>query len=203
MSPVSSSDRITTYFISQSGNQSMFTSTLMFNPLSSNTDSREYDCSVDVSSYDDDLFIEPTNVSNSTSIIVQCELRIIISQCLCVKCVSSPHIIALSPPAVMVDYNGTMSIESYLTLSCVVQVVEGLIVQPDIAWTKRAVSNDGGNSTISVGAARTDNTLTLTFNGLNTSDAGDYTCTAAVNVNVINLSVTNATKLDVRLQSEL
>ena len=74
MSPISSSDRITTFLISQSGNQSVFTSTLMFNPLSSSTDSGEYDCSVDVSSYDDDLFIEPTNASNSTSIIVQCEL---------------------------------------------------------------------------------------------------------------------------------
>ena len=73
MSPISSSDRITTYLTSQSGNQSMFTSTLMFNPLSSSTDSGEYGCSVDVSSYDDDLFIEPTNASNSTSIIVQCE----------------------------------------------------------------------------------------------------------------------------------
>ena len=118
-------------------------------------------------------------------------------------CVNSPHIIVLPPPAVMVDYNGTMSIGSFLSLSCEVQVVEGLIVQPDIVWTKRAVSNDGGNSTISVGAVRTDNTLTLTFNELNTSDAGEYTCTAAVNVSVINLSVTNATKLNVRLQSEL
>ena len=118
-------------------------------------------------------------------------------------CASSPHSIALPPPAVMVDYNGTMSIGSFLTLSCEVQVVEGLIVQPDIVWTKRAVSNNGGNSTISVRAAQTDNTLTLTFNDLNTSDAGKYTCTATVNVSVINLSVTNATKLDVRLQSEL
>ena len=118
-------------------------------------------------------------------------------------CVNFPHIIALPPPAVMVHYNGTMSIGSFLTISCEVQVVEGLIVQPDIVWTKRAVSNDGGNSIISVRAVRTNTTLTLTFNKLNTSDAGEYTCTAAVNVSVINLSVTNSSKLDVRLQSEL
>ena len=74
MSPISSSDRIITYPISQSGNQSVFTSILIFIPLSSSTDSREYGCSVYVSSYDDDLFIEPTNSSNSTSIIVQREL---------------------------------------------------------------------------------------------------------------------------------
>ena len=118
-------------------------------------------------------------------------------------CVNSPRIIALPPPAVMVDYNGTMSIGSFLTLSCEVQVVEGLIVQPDIVWTKRAVSNGGGNIIISVGAVRTDNTLTLTFNKLNTSDAGEYTCTAAVNVSIINLSVTNSSKFDIKIQSEL
>ena len=117
--------------------------------------------------------------------------------------VSSSHIIALPPPTVMVDYNGTMSIGSFLTLSCEVQVVEGLIVQPDIVWTKRAVSNDGGSSIISVGTAQTDNTLTLTFTELNTSDAGEYTCTAAINVIVINLSVTNSSKFDIRIQSEL
>ena len=120
-----------------------------------------------------------------------------------VKCVSSPHSIALPPPDVMVDYNGTMSIESFFILTCNVQVVEGLIVQPDIVWTKKTDSNDGGNSTISVGAVRTDSTLTITFDELNTSDAGEYTCTAAVNVSVINLSVTNSSKLNVRLQSEL
>ena len=103
----------------------------------------------------------------------------------------------------MVDYNGTMSIGSFLTLSCEVQVVEGLIVQPDIVWTKRAVSDGGGNSIISVEQVRTDNTLTLAFNKLNTSDAGEYTCTAAVNVSVINLIVTNSSKLDIRTQSEL
>ena len=118
-------------------------------------------------------------------------------------CVNFPHIIALPPPAVMVHYNGTMSIGSFLTISCEVQVVEGLIVQPDIVWTERAVSNGGGNSNISVGAVRIDNTLTLTFNELNTSDAGEYTCTAAVNVSVINLIVTNSSKLDIRTQSEL
>ena len=117
--------------------------------------------------------------------------------------VSSSHIIALPPLAVMVDYNGTMSIGSFLTLSCEVEVVEGLIVQPDIVWTKRAVSDGDGNSIISVGAVRTDNTLTLTFTELNTSDAGDYTCTAAINVIIINLSVTNSSKLDIRIQSEL
>ena len=73
-SPILSSDRITTYLTSQSGNQSMYTSTLMFNPLNKNTDSGEYGCSVYVSSYHVDQFIIPsTNASNSTSIIVQCE----------------------------------------------------------------------------------------------------------------------------------
>ena len=74
MSPFLSSDRITTYLTSQSGNQPVFISTLLFNPLDNNTDSGAYGCSVSVSSYHVDLFIEPNNASNSTSIIVQCEL---------------------------------------------------------------------------------------------------------------------------------
>ena len=73
MSPISSSDRMTMYLTSQSGNQSVFTSTLMFNPLDSSKDSGEYGCFVSVSSYDVDLFIASTNASNSTSIFVQRE----------------------------------------------------------------------------------------------------------------------------------
>ena len=73
MSPILSSNRMTMYLTSQSGNQSVFTSTLMFNPLYSSKDSGEHGCFVSVSSYKVDLFIASTNASNSTSIIVQRE----------------------------------------------------------------------------------------------------------------------------------
>ena len=104
----------------------------------------------------------------------------------------------------MTTSSGTMSPGSSITLSCTVGVVEGLIVQPAIVWTKQAVSVDGDTAlnNISVGAVRTNNTVTLSFNSINTSDAGQYTCTATVNVSAINITVTNTSMVDIRLQSE-
>ena len=87
---------------------------------------------------------------------------------------------------------------------CVVGVVDRLIVQPDIVWTKQAVSAGGDTAlnTISVPPVRTNNTVTLTFNPTNTSDAGQYTCTATVNISAINVTVSNYSMVDIRLQSE-
>ena len=104
----------------------------------------------------------------------------------------------------MTTSSGTMSPGSSITLSCTVGVIEGLIVQPAITWTKQAVSVDGDTAlnSISVGAVRTNNTVTLSFNSINTSDAGQYTCTATVNVSAINITVTNSSMVDIRLQSE-
>ena len=78
MSPILSSNRITMYLTSQSGNQSTYTSTLMLNPLDSSTDTGQYVCSVSVSSYPADLFITPTNASNGTHITVQRESVLIV-----------------------------------------------------------------------------------------------------------------------------
>ena len=104
----------------------------------------------------------------------------------------------------MTTSSGTMSPGSSITLTCIVGVVEGLIVQPAIVWTKQAVGAGGDTAlnSISVGAVRTSNTVTLSFNNLNTSDAGQYTCTATVNVSAINITVTNNSMVDIRLQSE-
>ena len=104
----------------------------------------------------------------------------------------------------MTTSSGTMSPGSSITLSCTVGVVEGLIIQPAIVWTKQAVGVDGDTAlnSISVGAVRTNNTVTLSINPINTSDAGQYTCTATVNVSAINITVTNSSMVDIRLQSE-
>ena len=104
----------------------------------------------------------------------------------------------------MTTSSGTMSPSSSITLMCVVEVVQGLIVQPDIVWTKQAVSAGGDTAlkTISVPPLRTNNTVTLTFNPTNTSDAGQYTCTATVNISAINVTVSNYSMVDIRLQSE-
>ena len=115
-----------------------------------------------------------------------------------------PTYTALPPPTVMTTSSGTMSPGSSITLSCTVGVVEGLIVQPAIVWTKQAVSVDGDTAlnSISVGAMRTNNIATIYFNPINTSDAGQYTCTATVDISAINITVTNSSMVDIRLQSE-
>ena len=95
--------------------------------------------------------------------------------------VSTP---ALPPPTVLITTTGTMSPGSSLTLTCEVEVVEGLVVEPVIVWSKSAVSESTSElisfNNISVEPMQTDNTLTLQFNPINTSDAGVYTCTATV-----------------------
>ena len=111
---------------------------------------------------------------------------------------------ALPPPNVMTTSSGTMSPGSSLTLTCTVEVVDGLIVHPAIEWTKQAVGIGGNTAlnSISSGAVRTNNTVTLSFNPINTSDAGQYTCTATVDISAINITVTNNSMVDIRLQSE-
>ena len=104
----------------------------------------------------------------------------------------------------MTTSSGDMSPGSTITLTCTVGVVDGLIVQPVIVWAKQAVSVDGDAAlnSISVGAMRTGNTVTLTFNPTNTSDAGQYTCTATVDITAINITVTNNSIVDITLLSE-
>ena len=108
----------------------------------------------------------------------------------------------------MTSSSGTMSPGSSITLTCTVEVVQVLVVQPDIVWTKQAViaGSDTALNTISVPLVIYDNntvsTVTLTFNPTNTSDAGQYTCTATVNISAINVTVTNNSMVDIRLESE-
>ena len=184
----------------QSGNQSIFTSTLSISPLDSVVDTTTFACLVSVNSDPTHSFIIPTAANSSVDITVQSEFNCTNVTCI-VDLFSCP---ALPPPTVMTTSSGGMSPGSTIILSCVVGVVGGLIVQPDIVWTKQAVSAGGDTAlnTISVPPVRTNNTVTLTFNPTNTSDAGLYTCTATVNISAINVTVTNNSMVDIRLQSE-
>ena len=194
------SPRITFSDSMQSGNQSTFNSTLSISPLDSVVDTTTFGCVVYVNSDPTDSFIIPTAANNSVDITVQREYY-----CTNVTCIidlfSYP---ALPPPTVMTTSSGDMLPGSSITLTCFVGVVQGLIVQPDIVWTKQAVSAGGDTAlnTISVPPVRTNNTVTLTFNPTNTSDAGEYTCAATVNISAINITVTNNSMVDIRLQSE-
>ena len=83
---------------------------------------------------------------------------------------------ALPPPNVTTTSDGDMSLGSSLILTCEVDPIDRLVLQPSIVWTKQASSL---NST-SENTNRMNNTLTLTIRSVKTSDAGQYTCIANI-----------------------
>ena len=105
---------------------------------------------------------------------------------------------ALPAPEVMITTEGDSTAGQQYTLTCTVTVVENLVVEPGVEWS-------GGRTPSGVGSVRRDGatfTLTLTFNPLRTSDGGQYTCTASVNVSEISISnLNNKTSIDVIVQS--
>ena len=92
-------------------------------------------------------------------------------------------------------------------LTCTVGVLDRLIVEPHIMWSKEALSvnsilSDDKSTTISVASVCNDNVLSLSFTSLNTSDAARYTCTATLDITQINVAMTNDSYTDIVLQSE-
>ena len=83
---------------------------------------------------------------------------------------------ALPPPDVTTTSDGDMSLGSSLVLTCEVDTIDRLVLQPSIMWTKQASSL---NSTIE-NTKRMNSTLTLTISFVKTSDAGQYTCIANI-----------------------
>ena len=85
-------------------------------------------------------------------------------------------------------------------LTCIVTVVDRLIVSPVIEWSKESVL--GEENDISVYPMRYKDQLSLEFEILNTSDAGEYTCDATVTVSEINVTVANSSVEVLELQSK-
>ena len=81
-----------------------------------------------------------------------------------------------------------------LTLTCRVTVVEGLTVQPDVEWLDSggsAVRSGVNNNIITVDNVMrngSESTLGLEFSSLHTSDGGQYTCRATINIQLIYVS---------------
>ena len=69
--------------------------------------------------------------------------------------------------------SGSLTAGQVYSLTCSVQVVDHLVVEPSVEWTRQ----DGSQVTATSGSS-----LLLNFNPLRTSDGNNYTCTATVNV---------------------
>ena len=79
----------------------------------------------------------------------------------------------LPPPNVNILFFGNSTAGEVYSLNCTASVVDGLIVLPDLVIV-------GPDSTMS--SMNNTSSLIYTFTPLRTSDGGEYTCTATVNI---------------------
>lgn len=105
---------------------------------------------------------------------------------------------------VSITSNGTANPGEQYTLSCTVSfVTDRLIVGPVLTWTKRSVDRVSVElNSISVPSVWNSTAIILSFNSLNTSDAGQYTCSAEINVTQINKFVSQNDTEDLLLESK-
>eukprot|EP00731_Ephydatia_muelleri_P018729 Em0011g769a len=109
---------------------------------------------------------------------------------------------ALPPPLVTTSSYGSTIVGSVYSLVCMVKVVDGLVVNPDVVWMKDggALVN-GTNTTLTRTVSGGNSTLNLTFSPLLTSQGGQYTCVATISVPQLSLSVTNSSAVTVSVQT--
>ena len=91
--------------------------------------------------------------------------------------------------------------EQYM-LNCTVSVVYRLIVIPVITWTKRSASNAISVSPVNMVVSDTMRSSSLNFPSLNTSDAGQYTCEASLDVSQIGMVIRNNESVNLPLESK-
>ena len=104
-----------------------------------------------------------------------------------------PSLSDLPPPNVTISFSGSSTAGQSYSLNCLATVVPDLVTEPHVQLVFP-------NSTIAEGSSSVEQS----FSPLRTSDGGQYTCTATVNVpqaGIANLS--NTIKETVNVQSEL
>ena len=74
--------------------------------------------------------------------------------------------------------SGPLTAGQVYSLTCSVLVVDHLVVEPSVEWTRQ----DGSQVTATSGSS-----LLLNFNPLRTSDGNNYTCIATVTINVTDV----------------
>ncbi len=90
--------------------------------------------------------------------------------------------------------------------ACIASVVEGLIVEPDVAWMYSDGSVITTEGVITVGPPEVignTSTLTLTISPLSTSHGGVYVCLASITIEEINIQdLNNTTEVAVNVTSK-
>ena len=110
---------------------------------------------------------------------------------------------ALPAPTVDIVVDGTNIPGQALSLTCVVGVVDRLVVQPVIVWEKFASNETLSANNIRVEPSRNGHNSILSFPSLRTSDAGLYTCRATFSIDSIDVSMTAAETQNITLQSKI
>ncbi|KAL5486720.1 hypothetical protein EMCRGX_G019237 [Ephydatia muelleri] len=158
----------------------VYNATLQINP-SNASDTGIYWCVGNISS-NSSYIVTSSNASANTSLTVQ----------------------ALPPPVVTTSSYGSTIAGSVYSLVCMVKVVDGLVVVPDVVWMKDGgVLVNGTNTTLTRTVLGGNSTLNLTFNRLLTSHGGQYTCVATISVPQLSLNVTNSSAATVSVQIPL
>ena len=156
-----------------SGSGSTYTDSLTISPLADQDDGT-YTCTVTVTGGSN---VQQATASDDVTITVMGECT------LCVACTFTaiPLSTALPAPVVFISpASGSPTAGQTYSLTCSVQVVAHLVVEPSIEWTRQ----DGTVLNASSGYS-----LQLNFNPLMTSISSLYTCQASVNITDI-VSVT-------------
>ncbi|KAL5486725.1 hypothetical protein EMCRGX_G019242 [Ephydatia muelleri] len=158
----------------------VYIATLQINP-SNTSDTGIYWCVGNISS-NSSFIVTSSNASANTSLTVQ----------------------ALPPPVVTTSSYGRTIAGSVYSLVCMVKVVDGLVVVPDVVWMKDGrVLVNGTNTTLTRTVLRGNSNLNLTFNPLLTSHGGQYTCVATISVPQLSLNITNSSAVTVSVQIPL
>lgn len=112
-----------------------------------------------------------------------------------------PLYIELPSPIVVVTSNGNANLGLRLFLTCSVSVIEGLVVKPNIYWTKVTVDDQSANqidkSLITVNGSVSR--IALRF--LQASDSGNYTCISEISIEEISIEIMNTSSTVVELKS--
>ena len=185
--------------ISTSQSMAAYNTTLQITPVNI-SDTGMYQCVGSISSNRSYVF-GASNALASISLNVQGEDKHETSPLILSPSLSSP---ALPPPVVTTSSYGSTIAGSVYSLVCMVKVVDGLVVVPDVVWMMDgAILVNGINTTLTRTVSGGNSTLNLTFIPLFTSHGGQYTCVATISVPQLSLSVTNSSAVTVSVQSEL